>query len=130
MKQFLSILLNTLGILGIVVFGAFILVLIVDLLLTALDGNRDGIFIKRGKTEENTGTFTFDNANTQESYPVIEEQNEFDPVDMQKALEEQRIAEEKRNQAEQRRIKQEEDKHNKENLINRIAICWYGTLFD
>ena len=35
MKQFLDILLNTLGILGIVVFGAFILVLVIDLLLSA-----------------------------------------------------------------------------------------------
>lgn len=99
MKQFLSILLNTLGILGIVVFGAFILVLIIDLLLSALDGNRDGIFIKRSgkKCDDSSVSYTFENANTQETYPVIEEKNEFSPVDMQKALEEQRMLESKMN---------------------------------
>ena len=96
MKEFLDILLNTLGILGIVVFGAFILVLIIDLVLSALDGNRDGIFFKHRSCSNNI-TEGFDNANVQSDYQVYEEKNEYSPVDMQKALEEQRMIEAKMN---------------------------------
>ena len=102
MKQFLDILLNTLGILGIVVFGAFILVLVIDLLLSAMDGNRDGIFFKRSKGGRGRGTVegSFDNDNVSDNYNYIEEEkNEFSPVDMQKALEEQRMIEAKMNQS-------------------------------
>lgn len=98
MKQFLDILLNTLGILGIVVFGAFILVLVIDLLLSAMDGNRDGIFFKRSRGR-GVVEGSFDNDKVSDNYNYIEEEkNEFSPVDMQKALEEQRMIEAKMNQ--------------------------------
>lgn len=98
MKQFLDILLNTLGILGIVVFGAFILVLVIDLILSAMDGNRDGIFFKRSK-DRGVSEGTFDNDKVSDNYNVIEEEkSEYNPIDMQKALEEQRMLEAKMNQ--------------------------------
>lgn len=104
MKEFLDILLNTLGILGIVVFGAFILVLVIDLILSALDGNRDGIFFKH-RSKSTSISEGFENANEQNNYQVYEEKNEYNPVDMQKALEEQRMLEAKMNQREE--VKQE-----------------------
>lgn len=98
MKQFLDILLNTLGILGIVVFGAFILVLVIDLLLSAMDGNRDGLFFKKSKGK-GVVEGSFDNDKVSDNYNYIEEEkSEYNPIDMQKALEEQRMAEAKMNQ--------------------------------
>lgn len=110
MKEFLAILLNTLGILAIVVFGAFILVLVIDLILTMLDGNRDGIIIKHSKNcDKSQPTLTNKTFNevmgkeektfAQIVEPVVEdnEENEYSPIDMQKALEEQRLLEEKMN---------------------------------
>lgn len=95
MKEFLDILLNTVGILAIVVFGAFILVLVIDLLLSSLDGSRDGIFFKHRK---DTITNNFESEKTQENYSTFEEENsEYSPIDMQKALEEQRMLESKLN---------------------------------
>ena len=110
MKEFLAILLNTLGILAIVVFGAFILVLVIDLILTMLDGNRDGIIIKHSKNcDKSQPTLTNktfnevmgkeENTFAQIIEPVVDndEENEYSPIDMQKALEEQRMLEEKMN---------------------------------
>lgn len=100
MKEFLNILLNTLGILAIVVFGAFILVLVIDLILTAIDGNRDGILIKHTKREEEPLQLNYtENKEEEKVYPLIEEESneEYAPIDMQKALEEQRMLEQSLN---------------------------------
>lgn len=110
MKEVLAILLNTLGILAIVVFGAFILVLVIDLILTMLDGNRDGIIIKHSKNcdkaQPTLTNKTFNEVLGKEENvysavvePLVNdnEVSEYRPIDMQKALEEQRMLEEKMN---------------------------------
>ena len=50
--------------------------------------------------------------------------SKFDP----EVIRQQQIEEERRKQAELRRIKQEEEKAEKESLIDRIATCWYGEM--
>lgn len=100
MKEFLNILLNTLGILAIVVFGAFILILIIDLILTAIDGNRDGILIKHSNKNEEPLQLNYTEKKEENIYPLVEEKTteEYNAVDMQKALEEQRMLEQSLNQ--------------------------------
>ena len=58
------------------------------MLLSAMDGNRDGLFFKRSKGR-GVVEGSFDSDKVSDNYNYIEEEKEeFSPVDMKKALEE------------------------------------------
>lgn len=88
----MNIILNTLGIFAIIVFGAFILVSFIDLFLSIADRKRDGIIIHSAKAEEKTFAMDYQ-VEDEKVFPLVEKKEEYQPVDMQKALEEQRILE-------------------------------------
>lgn len=52
MGTFVSVLLDILSILAIIVLGAFVVVVIADLILFCIDGNRDGIIFHKNKKDE------------------------------------------------------------------------------
>ena len=92
----MSVILNTLGIFAVIVFGAFILVAVIDLFLSIADRKRNGIIIHKVKEEEVEKTYPMDYEPEEEKiFPMVESKEEYKPVDMQKALEEQRALEAK-----------------------------------
>lgn len=113
--EFLKILLDVLGIVGILVFGSFVLVLLADLFLSALD-KREGIFFNKHKDKEpakeeekeEEQVEEYNPEDTSIAEPVEEEPvEEYNPeeqgvgIDYDKAAEEQEALENKEEEEEE-----------------------------